>query len=301
MELVKNGKSLLDAKYSQVKIEFNKEHGVLWTQLNQTGVPCMTLPLLKELQHHNAAIESSGGILSVNDEPHRIQYSVSASLNPGVFSLGGQLSLFRELIRSRNRDALMHYGRECVLTQLSRINRFYLPLTTLALVEGDALGGGFEGVLVCDVIIAEQGCQMGFPEILFNLFPGMGAYNLLARKVGTALAEKLILSGKMYSSEELYEMGVVDVLAEKGRGRDAIFEYVRRQEKRSNGFQAVQRVRQKYNPVTYQELMDVIHIWVDAALNLNERDLKVMDRFVRSQERMFLTKPVVQEQEYLIA
>ena len=297
MELISDTNTLLDTKYSQIATEYNADHGILWTQLNQTEVPCVTLQFLKELQHHHEAIENSGGQLWIDGQMHSIRYSVSSSLRPGVFSLGGQLSLFGELIRAKNRDALMHYGIECINMLFPRMNRFYLPITTIALVEGDALGGGFEGILVSDVIVAEKGSQMGFPEILFNLFPGMGAYNLLARKVGTALAEKMILSGKIYSAEELHSMGIVDVLAEPGAGVQTVYDYVKKQERRANGFRAIQQVRQRYNPVTYEELMDVIRIWVDAALRLNEKDLKVMDRFVRSQEKAFLPS----QQNYLIA
>lgn len=297
MELISDTKALLDTEYSQIATEFDTEHGVLWTQLNQDGVPCVTLPFLKELQHHHEAIENSGGQLWIDGNMHHVRYSVSSSLRPGVFSLGGQLSLFGELIRTKNKDALMRYGIECINMLFPRMNRFYLPITTIALVQGDALGGGFEGILVSDVIIAEEGSQMGFPEILFNLFPGMGAYNLLARKVGTALAEKMILSGRIYSAEELHAMGIVDVLAEPGAGVQAVYDFVKKSERRANGFRAIQQVRQRYNPITYEELMDVIRIWVDAALGLTEKDLKIMDRFVRSQEKAFLPN----QEEYLIA
>jgi DSF synthase len=125
----------------------------------------------------------------------------------------------------------------------------------------------------------------------------MGAYSLLARKVGSAIAEKLMLSGKIYTAEELHGMGVVDVLAEPGAGVQAVYDFVKKQERRANGFRAIQQVRQRFNPVTYDEMVDVVRIWVDAALRLTEKDLKVMDRFVRSQEKAFLP----QEKEYLIA
>ena len=288
MELISDTKTLLDTKYSQLKTAFNAEHGVLWTQLDQDDIPCVTEKLLHELQQHQDTIENSGGKVWIDGQMHDIRYAVLSSLKPGIFNLGGQLSLFRDLIRSKNRAALMHYGTECINVQFPRLNRFYLPITTIGLVQGDALGGGFEGVLVCDVIVAEKGCQMGFPEILFNLFPGMGAYNVLARKVGRAVAEKMLLSGKMYTSDELYAMGVVDVLAEKGQGVEAVYDYIKKGERRSNGFRAVQQVRHRCEQITHEELMDVINIWVDSALRLTEKDLKVMDRFVRSQEKAFL-------------
>ena len=118
----------------------------------------------------------------------------------------------------------------------------------------------------------------------------MGAYSLLGRKVGSANAEKIILSGNMYKAEELYEMGVVDVLAENGDGENALYDFIKKQDRRANGYQAVQRARHRFNPVTHQELLDITTIWVDAALKLTEKDLKVMDRLVRSQEKMFVQK-----------
>jgi DSF synthase len=83
-------------------------------------------------------------------------------------------------------------------------------------------------------------------------------------------------------------MGVVDVLAEDGDGENALYDYVRKQERRANGYQAVQRARHRFDPVTYAELLDITTIWVDAAMNLTEKDLKVMDRLVRSQEKQFI-------------
>ncbi len=49
-----------------------------------------------------------------------------------------------------------------------------LPFVTVALVEGDALGGGFEAALSCDVIVATPQAKFGFPEVLFHLFPAWG-------------------------------------------------------------------------------------------------------------------------------
>jgi len=146
-----------------------------------------------------------------------------------------------------------------------------------------------------DIIIAERVSKMGFPEILFNLFPGMGAYSFLARKIGTVQAEMMILSGKLYSAEELYEIGLVDVMVEDGEGEEAVYDYVAKQTRRSNGYIAVQKARQRFNPVTYQELMDISGIWVDTALQLSEKDLKVMDRFVRSQQKHLLHSNVTRQ------
>jgi DSF synthase len=293
MKLVQNPHDLLKTEYSLFHSRFDADHGVLWTIAKQDAVPCVTPVFLKELNESQRAIANSQGRLLVGDEFHDIRYSVLASITPGVFSLGGQLSLFRQLIRNQDRESLLNYAVACIDVIFPRTRHFGLPLATITLLQGDALGGGLEGALASDIIIAERSCQLGFPEILFNLFPGMGAYSMVARKVSPKFAEKMILGGKIYSAEELHEIGLIDILAEDGKGVEAVNDYIKKQERRSNGFLAVQKASHRFNPLTYQELIDITTVWVDAALQLKEKDLKVMDRFVRSQEKLFL-QPQVQ-------
>jgi DSF synthase len=96
-------------------------------------------------------------------------------------------------------------------------------------------------------------------------------------------AEEMILSGRIYPAAELHEMGVVDVLVEDGAGEAAVYDYVRRNERRRNGTQAMFNCRQHVNPISYDELLNITNIWVDAALRLEDRDLKLMSRLGRSQ------------------
>jgi DSF synthase len=163
---------------------------------------------------------------------------------------------------------------------------FSLDLTTLSLVQGDALGGGFETALGAHVVIAEKGVKMGFPESLFNLFPGMGAWTILSRKVGTANAERLILDGKLYLAEEMHEMGVVDVLAEPGEGESEVYKLIKKRNRQANSYRAMRRVRDSCRNFDYQELKDVVDIWVDAAFKLDSRDLRMMERLIKRQNRV---------------
>lgn len=288
MDAHKKSQVLLDTGYTELKTSFDDEVGVLWTWVDQHDVPCVTYELLENLGHHHEAIERCGGQVVVGETAHEIRYSVLASLTPGVFNLGGQLALFRQLIERRDREGLLRYATRCIDVIFPRIRRFGTRLSTITLIQGDALGGGFEAALASDIVIAERQSQMGFPEILFNLFPGMGAFSLVARKIGARQAEQMLLGGRIYSAPELYEMGLVDVLAEEGAGVAAVYDFVKRQARRSNGFQAIQQAKQRCNPVTYEEMIDITGIWVDAALRLGEKDLKVMDRLIRSQEKNFL-------------
>jgi DSF synthase len=157
------------------------------------------------------------------------------------------------------------------------------PVTTISLVQGQAMGGGFEAALAAHVMVAEKSAVMGLPEVMFNLFPGMGALSFLSRKIGMQQAEKMVRSGKIYTGEELYQLGVVDVLAEDGQGEYALNNWIKKNHRSLNSFQAINRAKQRVNPLTLEELYDIVEIWVDAALRLDERNLKVMERLVRAQ------------------
>jgi DSF synthase len=265
---------------------FEPAIGTLWTYFNPKGVPCYSLELLKAMHAHDQRLVANRARVDVGGEMHDVNYYVTCSRTPGVFNLGGDLALFQLLIKTGDRDALAQYAKLCIDVQYPRSRSFFSPtLTSISLVQGEALGGGFECALAADVIVAEESAQMGLPEILFNLFPGMGACSLLARRIGMRAAEELILSGKVLSATELYKVGVVDVIATDGQGESAVRNWIAKNAKRRNGMQAVLHARQFIHPVTREELDGIVGLWVDAALRLGERDLKMMSRLVRAQMR----------------
>lgn len=288
LDVIPQMENLLDFEYAQLSTRFDAEQGVLWTFMNPRGVPCYNLKILDELLTHHKRIENSSGEVLVDGKFFPIQYVVYTSKFPGIFNLGGDLALISQLVRKQDYSSLLRYATLCIDAMMPMINHYNLRATTITLIQGDALGGGFEAALTSDIIIAERGNKMGFPEILFNLFPGMGAYSFLVRKLGTIHAERMMLSGKMYSTEEMHDIGLVDVLVEGGQGEAGVLEYIQRQSfRRDNGYRALQRARQRVNPITRDEMMDITTIWVNAALQLTENDLKMVDRLVRSQQKLY--------------
>ncbi len=245
--------------------------------------PCFSPRLLRELRLF--AQETINTIKSdVEADPAQISHIVLAS-DAHVFNLGGDLQLFSQLIRERDREGLMRYATECVDSIHLLHTRLHPSAHTVALVQGDALGGGFELALACQTIVAESGVQMGFPEVLFGLFPGMGAYSLLSRRVSPKLAEQMMLNGVMYSSDQLHQMGIVDVLVPKGEGVRAVHEVIRQNRRIATARLALHRVRDAVNPVSLDELARITEIWVDTALQLTDKQLRVMERLVRAQLR----------------
>jgi DSF synthase len=271
---------------SQYQTEFEPATGTIWGYFHPRDTTCFSPSLLKDIAAHDEALEAARGRIEVEGQTYTPSHYVLASRTPRVFNMGGDLALFSLLIKAGDRDAIAHYARLCIDNMYRRISRFRSPtLTTISLVQGDALGGGFEAALTSDVIVAEESAQMGLPEILFNLFPGMGACSLLARRIGLRAAEELILSGKVMTAAELHRLGVVDVVATDGHGESAVRGWIAKNAKRRNGMQAVFRARDFIHPVTRAELDGIVGLWVDAALRLTDRDLRMMHRLVRAQAR----------------
>ena len=139
--------------------------------------------------------------------------------------------------------------------------------------------------LACHTIVAEEGVGMGLPEAMFGLFPGMGAYNFLSRRVSPQLAGRIILEGRVHTAEEMHALGVVDILVPRGQGTQAVHELIRQQQRIPQACLAMNAARGISHPVSYQELLDITGIWVDAALALDDKSLRTMDRLVKAQTR----------------
>ncbi|WP_106409135.1 crotonase/enoyl-CoA hydratase family protein, partial [Teichococcus deserti] len=234
------------------------------------------------MQHH---VTSAFAAAAAAGQQRPADWFVMASAVPGIYNLGGDLAHFGERIRSRDHASLVRYGHVAVEAIHRNHVAFDLPIVTMALVQGDALGGGFEHALSFDLIVAERSAKIGLPEILFNMFPGMGAYSFLSRRIDRAKAEALILSGRIHTAEELHAMGVVDVLAEDGEGEMVARDYIARHGRKHNAHLTMYRARRRVNGVSLDELREVVEMWADAAMNLGEADLKKMGRLVAAQEK----------------
>ena len=270
--------------FRQLETRVDHKTGTFWCYLRPEDVPSFTHGLLRELSDMQRSILRMFEDRDAKAEPP-LRYFVVGSRLPGIFNMGGDLAFFAERIRAGDREALAAYARACIEVVYNNATALDLPIVTIAMVQGDALGGGFEAALSCNVIVAEKSAKLGLPEILFNLFPGMGAYSLLSRKLDPVRAERMILSGRIYDASELHEIGLVDVLAEDGRGEDAVRQYIAQNGRRHGVHRTLAGVRQRINPLTFTELRDVTEIWVDTALKLSEPDLRKMERLMNAQRR----------------
>jgi DSF synthase len=269
--------------FKQLDVDFDHEDGILWLFMKPEGGGCFTTGLLRELKRYQQGLYKWKGKYLKNKELYPVKYEVLGSGRDGIFNYGGDLGLFLHAIYEGDSDTLLKYGIACIDVVFPNAVNYNLPITTISHVCGDALGGGLEAALSSSIVIAESGVQMGFPEIMFGLFPGMGAYQLLIRRVSRSLAKEIIASGQVYTAEEFYEMGLVDELVDKGAGINAVSAYIKKHRCHQNSFCAIEKIIEHENPLIYDDLYSVVEMWVETAMNLSKKELRVMERLAKAQ------------------
>lgn len=274
---------LLGRRLRNVAVTRDSANRAVWVELSYAERACFSTDILADVRTAQRAIRQTATAEFEHRAADRLLFQVLTSADTRTFSLGGDLMHFIQLIEAGDRNGLCQYARTCIDIQFASITHYDIPFTTIALVQGEALGGGFEAALSNNVLIAEESARFGFPEINFGLFPGMGAISLLTRKIAPALARRLVMDRRIHTAEELYDIGVVDVLAPDGEGRAAALTYMQRHTAIAPGLHGFQAALDRVMPLSYQELDDIVEHWVDTALQLSERNRRLMAYFARAQ------------------
>ncbi|MFO1123844.1 MAG: crotonase/enoyl-CoA hydratase family protein [Methylocystis sp.] len=205
--------------FDHLDVEYDLPTQSVWMIYSFEGPVCYTPHTLSEMTRFRRSLQAMFAAGLTSRTP--IRYLVIASNKPGVFNLGGDLGVFAAAIRTHNIDLLRRYAHSCIDLIDSLVRGLDLPIVTVSAVHGQCLGGAFEAALATDFILAEENARFAMPEIAFNTFPGMGAISLLTRKLGAALAQKIISEGRVYTGREMYDLEAVDVLASDGQIRSA--------------------------------------------------------------------------------
>lgn len=268
--------TMMSRPYRYIRLEWSSELCALRVRTCVKPVQCYSLAAMGELQRVFSDITESEGL---------VRHFVMSSDVPGVFNFGGDLSLFVLLIRARDEESLRMYGRRCVDLVSWMENASSLGVHTTVLVQGDTLGGGLESVMSFHKVIFEQSAQAGFPEVLFNLFPGMGGWNFVIRKSGFSVANEMILSGALYTAEQLQRRRLVDLVVADGSGEEAIESVLHAIHPRLAGTLAALEGRRFASPITYESMLRIVDHWTATAMKLTDRDLRLMERLARAQAR----------------
>lgn len=286
------GFGCLDAyTFSELELEFDAKFKALWFYQAHQQRPNFTNALIDDIKAAQSLVHDVFREAGDADR-NPVRYMIWASRRTNIFNLGGDLIYFADLLEKRDRQGMAEYAEACIDICFQNYRNLDLPVTTVALASGDALGGGLESALSSDVLVVEKSAQFGFPEILFGLFPGMGAYSFVHRRVGAKIADEMIFSGRIYRGEQLYEMGLADVLAPDGEGEATLHDYLAKHDRKFAARQALHDVRRTVHGIDKAEMDRIGERWVETAMSLDERDIKKMRRLANAQRERLEGKRV---------
>lgn len=158
--------------------------------------------LLADLDAALATLERSA--------PGDVRVAVVSAGGERAFSVGSDVKAFE---RHRGAAGRAHFEREEAVT--SRLAN--LPMPTIAAIEGDALGGGLELALACDMRVVSERARLGLPEVRLAVTPGAGGTQRLPRIVGVARAKEMILAGRLLAAGEAEAIGLVNRVVPVGQ------------------------------------------------------------------------------------
>ncbi|HEU0243023.1 MAG TPA: enoyl-CoA hydratase-related protein [Candidatus Limnocylindrales bacterium] len=162
----------------------------------------VTAELLAELDAALGALEAAA--------PGDVRAVVVSGRGERAFSAGSHVGEFEAQRGPGGRDRLAFESR--VSNRLAT-----LPMPTIAAIEGNALGGGLELALACDIRVASERAKLGLPEVRLAVTPGAGGTQRLPRVVGVARAKELVLTGRVIDAAEAERIGLVSRVVPAGQ------------------------------------------------------------------------------------
>lgn len=149
---------------AEMDVRWEGETGTLWSFMTPTMRPSFNPAMLRDLQAWQQEIRRA-----FSSDDSELRYLVLGSRYPGAFNLGGDLEFVADRAEARDTGALIAYGNTCVDILYQNMVSLDLPIVTIALIQGDAIGGGFESALSFDVLVAERSARFSFPEQVFGI------------------------------------------------------------------------------------------------------------------------------------
>ena len=174
--------------------------------LNNPPLNLVTEELLVELDAALGQLEAA--------DPGAVRAVVVSGNGERAFSAGSDVKAFESHTGAAGRA---HFTREeAVFARLAE-----LPMPTIAAIEGNALGGGLELALACDIRVASERANLGLPEVRLAVTPGAGGTQRLPRVVGVARAKELALTGRIIDADEAEQIGLVSRVVPVGQAAAA--------------------------------------------------------------------------------
>ena len=195
--------------------EFDVQNHVAWITLNRPHVMnALNIELKWQLSQHLDEVERR----------EDIWVAVITGAGERAFSAGADL---------KERASMAHQSEQ-VLAKLRSmeqethhiVSRWEVSKPMIAMVNGVALGGGFEVALACDIIVAADHAEFGLPEPKRGLIAGSAGVHRLPRQIGLKPAMGYLLTGRHFSAARAFELGLVNDVVPLATLRETTERYV---------------------------------------------------------------------------
>ena len=248
-------------------------------------VPSCTMRVVRSL---HAAYDQ---IAQARADGVEIEQMLLTSRMDGIFNMGGDLGLMARAARSGDRATLDDYGRLTAGLVHRTWNGLGAGLTSIAVVDGDAFGGGCEAALSANIVVASRRSRFAFPETRFCLFPGMGATSLVGRKVSPDFAAAAIGDGRLLDAPLASSLGLVDRLTSRNAEK-SLLRFLASNAAARSRIGEIARLRRLQAGYSIEEANTIVQQWVDAVLLAPDRTLVHIERIVKAQKaRMIRRSP----------
>ena len=178
-------------------------------ELNAPPMNLMNDQMLEELNAALEALEQAA--------PGDVRAVIVSGAGDRAFSAGSDVKGFESHTGAAGRPHFTH--DEEVTARLAA-----LPMPTIAAIEANALGGGLELALACDIRVASESAKLGLPEVRLGVTPGAGGTQRLPRAIGMARAKELTLTGRIIDAHEAERIGLVSRVVPAGQAVSAATE-----------------------------------------------------------------------------
>ena len=215
----------------------------------------VTRELLDDLNEALATLEGAA--------PGDVRAVVVTGSGERAFSAGSHVGEFKAQRGPGGRERLELEERTS--TRLAA-----LATPTIAAIEGNALGGGLELALACDLRVASARAKLGLPEVRLAVIPGAGGTQRLPRVVGLARAKELILTGKVLDAGEAAAIGLVHEVVPAGAAVARATEIG--EEIAARGPVAVREAKQLLNDALDRPLQEGLDAELEASLRVFATD-----------------------------
>lgn len=272
----------LSCNMDEIESLYDPKNKVLLIELKHHDSPTLTLKAL------NCIYEMQNIIVSFferfpNASPH---YVIWASANQKAFCLGLDMSYIFESIRSNNEKMLRKYIERCADVMFINYHNLDLPLINLAVIDGNAYGGGLSFALSSDVVFARDNIACCLSEIKCNILPPIGAlFYSLKLKIDDHQIDELFSKRHEYSINELIKIDAVNFHYKTDPTR-LIDTFVNKSSKHFSTYSSLYKQRKKSSLLGQSYIPAFVDMWLASAFNLTDKEHKRLEKIVDLQNNM---------------